>query len=109
MSLVNDPRNPYLHHYTVKYLGNIYGGFPIRYVNIQIDVIKQLSVSTLRAGKPVWFGSDAGKGINPLLGILDNKVIDYELGFNVKFELTKAQRLQYGQSLMTHAMVLTGK
>jgi bleomycin hydrolase len=106
---VNDPRNPYLRLYTVSYLGNIHGGFPIRYVNIPIDVMKNLSIDTLRAGKPVWFGSDVGKGSNSNLGILDNKIVDYELGFNVKFELTKAQRLQYGQSLMTHAMVLTGK
>ncbi|RIA82425.1 peptidase C1B, bleomycin hydrolase [Glomus cerebriforme] len=108
LSLVNDPRNPYLRLYTVQYLGNIQGGFPIRYVNIPIDVMKQLSINTLRSGKPVWFGSDVGKGANSNLGILDNNIINYELGFNVKFELTKAQRLQYGQSLMTHAMVLTG-
>ncbi len=78
-------------------------------MNIPIEVMKQLSINVLRSGKPIWFGSDVGKGSNSLLGILDNKIIDYELGFNVKFELTKAQRLQYGQSLMTHAMVLTGK
>ncbi|CAG8541165.1 12332_t:CDS:2 [Funneliformis caledonium] len=108
LSLINDPRNPYNRLYTVKYLGNIQGGFPIRYVNISIEMMKQLSIKVLRSGKPVWFGSDVGKGSYSPLGILDNKVIDYELGFNVKFELTKAQRLQYGQSLMTHAMVLTG-
>uniref|UniRef100_A0A1D1YLR2 bleomycin hydrolase n=1 Tax=Anthurium amnicola TaxID=1678845 RepID=A0A1D1YLR2_9ARAE len=108
LSLVNDPRNPYLRLYTVKYLGNIQGGLPIRYVNISMDVMKRLSINALRSGKPVWFGSDSGKGIHAQLGIYDNKIIDFELGFNIKFELTKAQRLQYGQSLMTHAMVLTG-
>jgi len=107
-SLVNDPRNEYLRLYTVKYLGNIQGGLPVRYVNIPMDVMKRLSIDALRSGKPVWFGSDSGKGIHRALGIFDNKVIDYELGFNIKFELTKAQRLQYGQSAMTHAMVLTG-
>ncbi|CAG8555422.1 3948_t:CDS:10 [Rhizophagus irregularis] len=82
-SLVNDPRNEYLRLYTVKYLGNIQGGLPIRYVNISMDVMKRLSIDTLRSGKPVWFGSDSGKGIH-------------------------AKRLQYAQSAMTHAMVLTG-
>ncbi|PKY40315.1 putative cysteine proteinase 1, mitochondrial [Rhizophagus irregularis] len=107
-SLVNDPRNEYLRLYTVKYLGNIQGGLPIRYVNITMDVMKRLSIDTLRSGKPVWFGSDSGKGIHVPSGIFDNRIIDYELGFNIKFELTKAKRLQYAQSAMTHAMVLTG-
>lgn len=74
-----------------------------------MDVMKHLSIDALRSGKPVWFGSDSGKGIHTPSGIFDNKIIDYELGFNIKFELTKAKRLQYAQSAMTHAMVLTGK
>ncbi|CAG8576443.1 9870_t:CDS:2 [Acaulospora colombiana] len=107
-SLINDPRNDFLKLYTVEYLGNIQGGFPIRYVNIPIEAMKLLTIQTLRAGKPVWFGADVGKSSDSEIGILDNKIIDYELGFNIKFRLTKAQRLQYGQSLMTHAMVFTG-
>ncbi|CAG8473243.1 3697_t:CDS:10 [Diversispora eburnea] len=82
LSLVNDPRNEYFKLYTVEYLGNIQGGFPVRYVNIPIGEMKNLAIQALRSGKPVWFGAD--------------------------FHLTKAQRLQYGQSSMTHAMVFTG-
>ncbi|KAG9290653.1 hypothetical protein G9A89_011616 [Geosiphon pyriformis] len=107
-SLVNDPRNPYLSLYTVAYLGNIQGGHPIRYVNIKIEEMKRLAVQVLRSGKPVWFGADVGKFSNTPLGILDNKVYEYELAFNVKFKLDKAERLKYGDSLMTHAMVFTG-
>ena len=109
MSLVNDPRNEYFKLYTVEYLGNIEGGFPIRYVNIPINEMKNFAIQALRSGKPVWFGADVGKHSNSELGILDNRIYDYELGFNTKFHMTKAQRLQYGQSSMTHAMVFTGK
>ncbi|CAG8440573.1 6150_t:CDS:2 [Scutellospora calospora] len=108
ISLVNDPRNPYLRLYTIEFLGNIQGGLPIRYVNIPIETMKDLTIKALRSGKPVWFGSDVGKASDSSLGILDNKLINYELGFNIKFAFTKAQRLQYAQSLMTHAMVFTG-
>lgn len=38
---------------------------------------------------------------------MDTELIDYELGFNVRLGMTKAQRLQTGESAMTHAMVLT--
>lgn len=42
-------------------------------------------------------------------GLLDLKVYDYELVFGTKVNLglDKAQRLVYGDSEMTHAMVLT--
>lgn len=39
---------------------------------------------------------------------MDTKVFDYKLTFNVEFNLSKAQRLLYGESAMTHAMVFTG-
>jgi bleomycin hydrolase len=35
-------------------------------------------------------------------------VYDYELVYGTKPELDKAQRLDYGQSCMTHAMVFSG-
>lgn len=70
--------------------------------------MKSLTIKTLKKGKPVWFGADVGKFSNSTLGILDNDLIDYELGFNVKFEMNKGDRLKYGQSSMTHAMVFTG-
>ncbi|CAG8478867.1 10086_t:CDS:2 [Ambispora gerdemannii] len=107
-SLVNDPRNPYLRLYTVEYLGNVCDGYPIRYVNIPIDKMKKLAIQVLRSGKPVWFGADVGKFSHNTLGILDNKVYDFELAFNIKFGLNKEQRLRYCESLMTHAMVFTG-
>jgi bleomycin hydrolase len=42
-------------------------------------------------------------------GLLDLEVYDYELVFGTKVNLglDKAQRLVYGDSEMTHAMVLT--
>jgi bleomycin hydrolase len=33
--------------------------------------------------------------------------VDYELGFNVTLNMSKAERLLTGESAMTHAMVLT--
>ena len=63
----------------------------------------------LRAGQPVFFGSDVGKFSNSTSGIMDLELIDYELGFNVTLlGMDKASRLRTGESQMTHAMVLTG-
>lgn len=106
-SLVNDPRNEYNTLLTVDRLGNIVGGRPITYVNVDMSTMKAACISMLKAGLPIFFGSDVGKYSNSQHGIMDLNLIDYELGFNVKLGMSKAQRLMTGESAMTHAMVLT--
>jgi bleomycin hydrolase len=105
-SLVNDPRNEYNTLLTVSRLGNIVGGRGITYVNVPMSILKTACIKMLQAGLPVFFGSDVGKYSNRE-GIMDLGLIDYELGFNVRLGMTKAQRLETKESAMTHAMVLT--
>lgn len=105
-SLVNDPRNEYNTLLTVSRLGNIVGGRNITYVNVPMSVMKSACVGMLKAGLPVFFGCDVGK-YSDTSGIMDIDLVDYELGFNVRLGMTKAQRLMVGESAMTHAMVLT--
>lgn len=106
-SLVNDPRNEYGKLLSVSRLGNIVGMRGVRYVNVSMDTIKAACILMLKADIPIFFGSDVGKFSNTASGIMDLDLIDYELGFNVKLGLDKAQRLVTGESAMTHAMVLT--
>lgn len=106
-SLINDPRNEYNTLLTVDRLGNIVEGRRITYVNVPISVLKETCIKMLEAGLPVFFGSDVGKYSNNIPGIMDDSLIDYELGFNIKLGMSKAQRLMTGESSMTHAMVLT--
>ncbi|KAG0031775.1 hypothetical protein BGZ82_006833 [Podila clonocystis] len=108
VSIIDDPRHKRMSLYTVQYLGNISGGRPIRYINSEIMDLKQLAIKKLQSGKPVWFGADVGKFLQRDAGILDPKVYQYDLTFNVTFNMTKAERLLYGESLMTHAMQFTG-
>merc|ERR1712093_312394 len=104
--LVKDPRNEYNTLLTVNRLGNIVGGRGITYVNVTMDVMKEACIKMLQAGLPIFFGSDVGKYSNSTSGIMDLSLIDYELGFNVRLGMSKAQRLMVGESAMTHAMVL---
>ncbi|ODH42437.1 hypothetical protein ACO22_01182 [Paracoccidioides brasiliensis] len=106
-SLVNDPRNDYQQLLTVDRLGNVVGGQPVTYVNVDMDTMKQSVIAMLKAGIPVFFGSDVGKYSNSTSGIMDTSLYDYALGFNVNLGMSKADRLQMGESSMTHAMVLT--
>jgi len=109
VSLVHDPRHKPLTLMTVDRLGNIVGGRGITYINVDMATLKKGCVDMLKAGIPVFFGSDVGKFSNSTSGVMDLDLIDYELGFNVTLlGMNKAARLQTGESQMTHAMVLTG-
>ena len=106
-SIVNDPRNRYGQLLSVSRLGNIVGSRPVRYVNVDMDTIKKACISMLKNDLPIFFGSDVGKFSNSSSGIMDTGLIDYELGFNIRLGLSKAERLMTSESQMTHAMVLT--
>lgn len=53
VSIIDDPRHKRMSLYTVQYLGNISGGRPIRYINAEINDLKQLAIKKLQSGKPV--------------------------------------------------------
>lgn len=100
-SLVNDPRNEYDRLMTVDFLGNVWGGRPITYVNVDKSVLKKACIEMIKKGFPVFFGSDVGKYSDSAKGIMDTDLVDYELGFNVKLGMSKAERLMTGESAMT--------
>jgi len=108
--LVNDPRptSPFNRTFTVKHLGNVVGGEPVRYLNVDIDVMKDVAMRTIMAGEPVWFGCDVGKMMHRDKGLWDARLFDYEAVYDTRFTLDKADRLVHHQTLMTHAMLFTG-
>ena len=107
--LINAPTRdkPYNTLYTVQYLGNVVGGHPVRYLNVDIGTLKQ-ALRMIKDDQAVWFGCDVGKMFQRDKGILDPDIYDYDLVYNTTFPLNKADRLDYGHSRMTHAMALTG-
>ena len=111
-SLVHDPRNAYHTLLSVSRLGNVVEGRPITYVNVPIPTMKAACVKMLRAGMPVFFGSDVGQYLDIKHGVLDPALVDYEVAFGVEVgsarAMSKAERLGAHESAMTHAMVLTG-
>jgi bleomycin hydrolase len=108
--LVHDPRDtsPYGRTFTVEYLGNVWEGGITRYLNVEIDVLKDIAMRTLIDGEPVWFGCDVGKMMRRDMGLWDIKLFDYEGVYDTPFTLNKAERLVYRQTQMTHAMLFTG-
>ena len=108
--LVNDPRptSRVGRVYTVRFLGNVVGGDIVRYLNVEADVMRRIAMRTLQDGEPVWFGCDVGQQMDRDRGLWDASLFDYEGLYDTTFGLDKAERLQYGETRMTHAMLFTG-
>ncbi len=48
--MVNDPRpeNPYNKLYTVEYLGNMQGGRPVLYINLDTQILKKFAAASIK-------------------------------------------------------------
>ena len=110
VSVINAPTadKPYGKSYTVEMLGNVVGAPSVRYINLPMDRFKELAIAQMKAGETVWFGSDVGQVSDRQKGILATNVYDFTASMDINLTQDKAGRLDYSESLMTHAMVLTG-
>ena len=108
--LINCPMSDkkYNEVYTVDFLGNVVEGKIIRYLNLPSKRLQETAVVSIQNDDPVWFGCDVGKHFHRNLGVMDMDIFDFELFYNTDFPMTKADRLEYGDSQMTHAMLFTG-
>ena len=109
VSLINAPTadKPFGRSYTVRFLGNVKEGSAVRYLNLGIEELKRAAIAQMKDGCPVWFGCDVGKH-SDRSGVMDMDILQVGALLSTEFTMTKAERLDYGQSLMTHAMVFQG-
>jgi len=111
VTVINAPTKdkPYNKTYTVQYLGNVCSGaYPVKYLNLPMDELSDLTVKQLKDNKAVWFGSDVGQFSDRKGGYLTSDILDVSTLFSTEFGMTKEERLDYKDSMMTHAMVITG-
>ena len=112
ISLISAPTadKPFGHTYTVSRLGNVVEAGGVRYLNLAPQRLKEVAIAQLRDELPVWFGCDVDQSYVREEGIMDRAALDIDtlFGFPVETCLNKADRLDYGESMMTHAMVLEG-
>ena len=110
VSIINAPTadKPYGRSYTVEMLGNVVGSKPVRYLNVEMNRLKELAIAQMQAGETVWFGSDVAQSSNRKAGVMVEGMHDFTASMDIRLTQDKAGRLDYSESLMTHAMVLTG-
>ena len=84
------------------------GGRQVRHLNLPIDEMKDLIITQLKNGEVVWFGSNVVKDSERQAGLLDAELYKRDDLFDVDFDMSKADMLDSGESMMDHAMVITG-
>jgi bleomycin hydrolase len=77
-------------------------------LNLPVDEMKDLIIKQLKNGEVVWFGSNVVKDSERQAGLLDTELYKRDDLFDVDFNMSKADMLDSGESMMDHAMVITG-
>ncbi|SET02206.1 bleomycin hydrolase [Prevotella sp. kh1p2] len=105
--VMNDPRRPYYKTFEVEYDRHTYDGHNWKYLNLPMEDIARLAISSLKAGRKLYSSYDVGKQFDRKRGYMDSQMYDYGTLFGTTFGMDKAQRIATYDSGSTHAMTLT--
>ncbi|AMV64842.1 Aminopeptidase C [Pediococcus damnosus] len=106
--VTNSPDKPFDKLYSLPAEDNIVGGKKITLLNVDMEVLRKAAIAQLKDGETVWFGNDVLEQMDRNDGLLDSKLYRTDELFDVDLSMSKAERLQYGQAAVSHAMTLTG-
>lgn len=110
VDIIHDPRNIYKHGsaFVLKYAYSVLNKNEVKMINVPLQELKNATINSLKDGNPVWFGCDVAKYSNSKLGIMDTDLFNYNDIFSDTSDFTKADRLQYRESGLSHAMSFVG-
>ena len=93
--------------YKKKYSGNVYQNSSVKFLNLPIEDLKQLTIKQLKDGIPVYMGAHILKFRDKKSGILDTRLYNYKDTLNFR-ELSKEEALNLYDIRMHHVMTFTG-
>lgn len=93
--------------YQKKYLGNIYEKSYVKYLNLPIEDLKELTIKQLKDNIPVYMGAHILKFRDKKSGVLDIRLYNYEDTLKMK-RLSKEESLNLYDISMHHIMSFTG-
>ena len=109
--LVDDPRkeHPKGRKIAIEHLGNVVGDDATEYLNVPNQFMKDCVRRVLvEQGIPVWFGAECGPMMDREAGAWATDLFEYDRVYGVRFDLSKEQRVRFGDSAMDHAMAFAG-
>lgn len=99
---------PYHHTYTVAHTRKMVGGERHHALNLPYADFKAYALKKLKNHEPVLFSCDVGKDSLRKEGLLVKGIYSYDLLFQTHLGIEKAQRLEMGETSMTHCMLIVG-
>ena len=107
IQLLNVPHLNYNEFYTIKEVNNMDNNNDVLYFNINKTNFKKFILNSLNDNVPVWFGSDFDKFHFKEESLLNNEIYSNS-NSNKKLYLNKENAIQFYQTNVNHAMLLTG-
>ena len=104
--VMNDPSREYYKVYEIDLDRHVYDGENWLYVNLPIEKIKEMAISSIKDNTAMYFSCDVRKFWNKDKGTLDLNNTDYASLFRTSFPMNKKERIQTFASGSTHAMTL---
>lgn len=108
--VVNSPQSNKKYHqvYSIDTEDNMVGGFQQRFLNLPMERLQELAIEQLKGNNPIWFGNDVLADSDRKKGYLLGDLYQYDQVFGIESAMTKAQRLDYFEGEVSHAMTITG-
>nr|WP_320038280.1 C1 family peptidase [uncultured Bacteroides sp.] len=103
---MNDPTRDYYKTYEIDFDRHRYDGKNWTYINLPINEIKEMTISSIKDSTMMYFSCDVGKFLNSDRGLLDINNFDYASLMGTSFGMDKKQRVQTFASGSSHAMTL---
>ena len=104
--VMNDPSREYGKVYEIEYDRHVYDGHNWLYINLPIERIKEMAITSIKDNTAMYFSCDVGKFFDRAKGTLDLANFDYESLFRTSFSMNKRERIQTYASGSSHAMTL---
>ena len=104
--IMNDPTREYGKVYEIDYDRHVYDGHNWLYINLPVERIKEMAISSIKDNVAMYFSCAVGKFYNSKKGTLDIANFDYASLMGVTFGMDKKQRVQTHASGSSHAMTL---
>lgn len=110
VNLIEDPREriPYGKVLELKYFKSVKEGRYIGSLNVPQEQIIKAIIASIKAGEAVWFACDVLKDCDRKLGIMDKDLFKYDETLTKMGEFSKADRIDFRYSYLTHAMAFVG-
>ncbi len=110
VTLLNLPAEGYdfKQTYIVELGQNTVGASDMVFLNMDMPVLKDAAIKSIKAGDPILYASDAGPGRDTKAGYYHHALFDYENLLNMSFPMDKGQRVAYFDTQCNHLQLFIG-